>query len=91
MSLDSLEQEPVVMNNYEAPNKFDTQNGSQLVPISVLFVNQQTSEFSKTKQNWPKGVPGNDCQKFLESMVMAIVYQNPDNQSYKLSFKSINS
>ena len=71
--------------------KFDTQSGMQMPPTAAIFVNQQTSQFSNTKQNWPKGIPGNDCQKFLESMVMAIVYQNPDNQSYKLSFRSINS
>jgi hypothetical protein len=63
----------------------------QLIPTSVIFVNEQTSEFSKTKQNWPRGVVGNDYSKFLDSMVMAIVYSNSDTQSYKLSFRSVNS
>ena len=60
MSLDS-EQEPEILQKYEAPMKFDTQNGQQMIPIAVMFVNNQTSQFSQTKQNWPKGVPGNDC------------------------------
>jgi hypothetical protein len=40
MSLDAMDKEPVVMQVYEAPMKFDTLTGQQLIPISVIFVNK---------------------------------------------------